>query len=352
MSFSWLFRLRGDLTPKQKVLLTTVGLVVILIIWYILTMGEEPIIQRNFFPQPLKVWYAYHELIQDKALIKNLSRSIGLNLGGYMKAILYAIPLGFAIGLVPMFRGAFQKVVDTIRFLPLTALTAMFILWYGSGVEAKINFLAFGIFIYLLPIVVQRIDEVDDVYLKTVHTLGANYWQTITTVYFPSVVSRLSDDIRILTAISWTYIIVVETNADDGGIGSLMYRAGQRFARVDVTFACLIVIMLFGVFQDKIFVYLDKKFFPYKHQIKNTYDGRGELQTVSLFASILDYVKKLAMWLSLAIYILLIINEFSPFLGNVRPLSYLFGDALWTIHVIFGLILIYQLNSLYHKFTR
>ncbi|HMU04971.1 MAG TPA: ABC transporter permease subunit [Saprospiraceae bacterium] len=352
MSFSWLFRLRGDLTPKQKAILTTAGLVFILIIWHILTMGEEPIIPKNFFPQPLKVRSAYYELIRDKELIKNLCRSIGLNLGGYLKAILYAIPLGFAIGLVPMFRGAFQKVVDTVRFLPLTALTAMFILWYGSGVEAKINFLAFGIFIYLLPIVVQRIDEVDDVYLKTVHTLGANYWQTITTVYFPSVVSRLSDDIRILTAISWTYIIVVETNADDGGIGSLMFRAGQRFARVDVTFACLVIIMLFGVFQDKIFVNLDKKFFPYKYQIKNTYEGRSELKKVSLFVSILDYVKSLATWLSLGIYILLIINESSPFSGSILPLSYLFGDALWTIHVIFGLILVYQLNSLYQKFTR
>lgn len=352
MSFSWLFRLRGDLTPNQKVILTTAGLGFILLIWSILTMGEEPFLPKHVFPQPLKVLTAFKTLYVENELIKNLCRSIGLNLGGYIKAILYAIPIGFAIGLVPMFRGAFQKVVDAIRFLPLTALTTLFIVWFGIFVEAKINFLAFGIFIYLLPIVIQRIDEVDDVYLKTVHTLGASYWQTITTVYFPSVISRLSDDIRILTAISWTYIIVAETNADDGGIGSLMYKAGQRFARVDVTVACLVIIMLFGVFQDKVFAYLDRKFFPYKYQIKNTYDGSGELKTVSLFDAVFDYAIALSTWLFLGIYVLFTINEFSPFLGNVRPLSYLFGDALWTIHVIFGLILIYQLNSLYHKFTR
>jgi NitT/TauT family transport system permease protein len=352
MSFSWLFRLRGDLTPNQKVILTTAGLGFILLLWSLLTMGEEPILPKHVFPQPWKVLTAFKTLYVENELIKNLSRSIGLNLGGYIKAILYAIPIGFAIGLVPMFRGAFQKVVDAIRFLPLTALTTLFIVWFGIFVEAKINFLAFGIFIYLLPIVIQRIDEVDDVYLKTVHTLGASYWQTITTVYFPSVISRLSDDIRILTAISWTYIIVAETNADDGGIGSLMYKAGQRFARVDVTVACLVIIMLFGVFQDKVFAYLDRKFFPYKYQIKNTYEGRGELKTVSLFDAVFDYVITLLTWLFLGIYILFTINEFSPFLENIRPLSYLFGDALWTIHVIFGLILAYQLNSLYHKFTR
>jgi NitT/TauT family transport system permease protein len=295
------------------------------------------------------VYHAFGELFYNNELIMNLCRSIGLNLGGYIKAILYAIPVGFLIGLVPLFRGAFQRMVDAIRFLPLTALTGLFIIWFGIYAEQKINFLAFGIFIYLLPIVIQRIDEVDDVYLKTVHTLGAGYWQTIWTVYVPSVISRLSDDIRILTAISWTYIIVAETSADQGGIGSLIYRAGQRLGRVDITIACLIIIMLVGVFQDKIFAYLDRKFFPYKYQIKDSYDGRKSLKTVTALDAVFDYIISLSTWIFIALYILLTINEISPFLANFRPLSYLFGDALWTIHVIFGLMLIYQLYHLYQK---
>ena len=82
--------------------------------------------------------------------------------------------------------------------------------------------------------VIQRIDEVDDVYQNSSNPwcqLLANY----KTVYWPSVVSRLSDDIRILTAISWTYIIVAETSADQGGVGSLIY-AAQRLNRVDKIF--------------------------------------------------------------------------------------------------------------------
>jgi hypothetical protein len=233
--------------------------------------------------------------------------------------------------------------------LPLTALTGLFIIWFGIYAEQKINFLAFGIFIYLLPIVIQRIDEVDDVYLKTVHTLGAGYWQTIKTVYFPAVISRLSDDIRILTAISWTYIIVAETSADQGGIGSLIYRAGQRLGRVDITIACLIIIMLVGIFQDKVFSYLDRKFFAYKYQIKDSYDGRNSLKTISAFDAVFDYIIALSTWIFLGIYLLFMFNEWSPFLGGVKPLSYLFGDALWTIDVIFVLILGYQLYHLYQK---
>ncbi|MFZ1705097.1 MAG: ABC transporter permease subunit, partial [Saprospiraceae bacterium] len=223
----WLFVLRGELSRQQSIILTVVGILFLLAVWLLLTTGSNPIMTKSSMPHPLKVLSAFGELYRDNELIMNMTRSIGLNIGGYIKAIGYALPLGFLIGLVPLFKGAFQKIVDAIRFLPLTALTILFIIWFGIYTEAKINFLAFGIFIYLLPIVIQRIDEVDDVYLKTVYTLGANYWQTIRSVYIPAVISKLSDDIRILTAISWTYIIVAETSADQGGLGSLILKTSQ-----------------------------------------------------------------------------------------------------------------------------
>ena len=351
MDFTWLYKLAGELTKRQKNILMVVGLLIFLLIWSVLTLGTSPVIPRAIFPDPLRVFNAFGELYEKNDLVRNLSKSIGLNFGGYIKAVAYAVPIGFLIGLVPFFRGAFQKLIDAIRFLPLTALTGLFIIWFGIYAEQKINFLAFGIFIYLLPIVIQRIDEVDDVYIKTVHTLGAGYWGTIFTVYLPSVISKLSDDIRILTAISWTYIIVAETSADQGGIGSLIYKAGQRLGRVDITIACLIIIMIVGVFQDKTFAYLDRKIFPFKYQLKETYDASKSLKTVSEWDAITDYIISLVSWIFLLIYIGLTINEFTPFIGDVLPLSYLFGDTLWTIHVVFVLVFVYQIYQLLKKFN-
>lgn len=352
MNIKWLFDLRGNLSKQQSWLLAVFGILFLLGVWIFLTSGDEPIMTRSSLPHPLRVLTAFGELYRDNELIMNMMRSIGLNIGGYIKAIGYAIPVGFLIGLVPLFRGAFQKVVDAIRFLPLTALTILFIIWYGIYTEAKINFLAFGIFIYLLPIVIQRIDEVNDVYLKTVYTLGANYWQTIRSVYIPAVLSKLSDDIRILTAISWTYIIVAETSADQGGLGSLIFRTGQRMGRIDKTFACLIIILIIGIFQDKIFSYLDRKFFAYKYQEKATYEGKN-LKQVSEFDVLIDFVISVLTWVFLGLYIILVVNEFFPLfsavLGNTKPLSYLFGDAQWTIHVIFFLILAYQVYHFIYK---
>ena len=274
--------------------------------------------------------------------------SIGLNMAGYVEALLIALPIGFLIGLFPFFRGSFQMQVAAIRYVPLTALVGLFIVWFGIGIPMKTHFLAFGIVIYLLPIIVQRIYEVNDVYLKTVYTLGATDWQTIKTVYFPSVMSRLSDDVRVLTAISWTYIIVAENIGGQGGIGSLIWKVGQRQGRVDKVFAMLIIIMIFGVLQDKVFARLDKEFFPHKYQVKDSHK-KGEMKEESVLEVMFEYATQVFSWLLIGVYVLLFANEFIPIIGEGKVLSYLFGDTVWVIHGLMWLMILYRV---YHFFDK
>jgi len=171
--------------------------------------------------------------------------------------------LGFIIGLFPLFRSLLAKYIDAIRFVPLAAVTGIFIAWFGIYTNMKVQFLAFGITVFLLPVVVQRIDEVEETYLQTAYTLGATSWQTIWSVYWPYVTSKLIDDIRVLTAISWTYIIVAEMVNKEKGIGAMIHIA-QRQSRLDKVFALLILIIIIGILQDRLFVFIDRKLFPHK----------------------------------------------------------------------------------------
>ncbi|HMS67616.1 MAG TPA: ABC transporter permease subunit [Saprospiraceae bacterium] len=347
---SWLTELRGAIPKKFKIPLIIAGVVLFFLIWLLLSSGANPIIPGYALPHPSRVWNAFGDLFRDNELVRNTTISIAHNLGGYIKAILWAIPLGFLIGPLPMFRGSFQPLIDAIRFLPLTAVTSLFIVWYGIGSEMKINFLSFGIFIYLLPTVILRIDEVDDVYVKTVYTLGANKWQTIKSVFFPAVISRLFDDIRVLTAISWTYIIVAETTAATGGLGPLTF-AAQRQGRVDKTFAILLLIMLIGLVQDRIFSYLDRKFFPFKYQTKPSYDPSDSLKKISVWDSILDFGIRVMGFIFLGLYVLVVINEYTGIFSNVKVLDYFFGDRSWTIHFVILSIIAFTGYGLYKKYV-
>lgn len=250
--------------PNIQYALMVGGFVIIILIWQLLFSLK--LFPQSILPAPFSVLMSFKELVENDSLFKNIGSSISLNLMGYLEALLIAVPIGFVIALTPLLRILFNKPIDTLRFLPLTAVTGLFIAWFGIGNPMKVHFLAFGIIVYLLPVIIQRIDEVDQVYLQTVYTLGASKWQTLKTIYFPQVLSRLSDDTRVLVAISWTYIIIAEMLNSTGGIGSLIFKVGQRQGRIDKVFALLIIIIIIGFLQDRLFVLLDKIIFPFKHK--------------------------------------------------------------------------------------
>ncbi len=317
--FKDLFKLRGPLSSRQKFVLGILGILLFLGVWFIASesmsstnikeidygdvdplpvqdmlyyendslQGEHldqlmamsqsdlekyGLVKTKIYPKvpPIhKVVGSYPSLMKDSDLLGNAASSLTVNLVAYIVAIILSLLIGFVMGLIPFFRGLFGQLFDAFRFIPLAAVTFVFVLLLKDGYGMKISFLAFGILVYLVPVVVQRIDEVKSVYLKMAHTLGATNWDTIRTVYFPSVLSRLSDDIRVLTAISWTYITVAEMVNNTGGLGGLIFKL-RRMSNIEGAYAVLIVIILIGIMQDWILRLLDRWFFPHKH-IENTH---------------------------------------------------------------------------------
>lgn len=253
--------LRGKLDKKTSRIIEILGLFSILGIWQLIAMKIN---SNSILPSPISVVKSLKELHYKDYLIENLWFSIKLNLWGYVEAVVVAVPLGFLLGLSPIARAMSSKYIDSMRFIPLTALIGLFVAWFGIGDPMKAHFLAFGIFVYLLPVVVQRINETDKVYVQTAYTLGASKWQTIRKIFFPDVIAKVFDDIRVLVAISWTYIIVAEMVNVNGGVGSMIFMAGRQ-ARMDKVFAVLFVIIIIGYIQDKVFTYLDKILFPQKY---------------------------------------------------------------------------------------
>ena len=301
-----LFELRGELTKNQSLILGIIGVLLLISLWWVIaenmsdykhvdaeynsdlsgkTDAQRDSIQladslrivqlKNsgqldsvkiypILPPPGRVLASYSKLVNQDRLVYHSVRSIWTNIQGYVWATFLSILLGFLIGLIPFFDGILNGQVNAIRYLPLSALVGLFSSWFGLGSGMKVAFLAFGIFVYLLPIVVQRVREVKDVYVKTVYTLNANDWQTIWSVYFPSVMANLIDDIRVLTAISWTYIILAEGYNRESGLGNLIWVSSKQ-GRLHEVFAILIIIIIIGFIQDLIFRLLDRKLFAHKN---------------------------------------------------------------------------------------
>lgn len=268
-----LFKMGGSVRKKTDITIFFLGLILLLIGWYSITYTGN-IIRPSILPNPIKVFSSYQVMFNELSLLDNMWFSIKLNLLGYFYALIVVIPLGFLIGMYPIGRSLFNRIFDAFRFIPIPATVGIFMTAFGVGFGMKAGFLAFGIGIYILPVVIQRVVELqnpandkDFVFLQTIKTLGATNLQKFTQVYFPYVMGKISDDIRVLTAISWTYITIVEILNKSGGIGALITTLSHQSRTAEV-FALIFLIVFIGVIQDLLFRGLDMLLFPHKHNMK------------------------------------------------------------------------------------
>lgn len=263
-----LLKFGGTLSPKKSLITGIVGGIVLVILWYIITkMG---LVSEKILPNPVDVIMSIPMLIKENDLFSNIWYTVKLNLLGYVYALIIAIPLGFLIGIYPLPRAMFQKPFEAIRFLPLPAVSGIMIAIFGIGFEMKASFLALGILIYILPVVTQRVMELqdpnnpkDNVYLQTAKTIGMSKWQTFRHIYFPFVMSRVYSDIRGLVAISYTYVTIAENLNKEGGIGASINTMTKQ-SDISSVYALLVIIILIGILQDYIFKFFEPIIFKFK----------------------------------------------------------------------------------------
>ena len=272
--FKNLFVMGGEVNlPKSVIgIISLCGLGLILVVWYLISFFE--IIPTTILPSPVDVILSYGPLATDNHLFANTFFSIKLNLGCYFWALLVTIPLGFFIGLYPINNIVIGRYVDSVRYLPIPAISGILIAIAGLTVTLKVLFLSIGIGIYILPAICNKINELQNpkndaeyVYLQTIKTLGATPWQKFREVYFPYVIGSMTGDIISLTGISWSYLTICEIIYKDGavnGIGALI-SVMSRQAHMAEVYALLFLVVLIGVFQDVIFKWVDKKLFPWKY---------------------------------------------------------------------------------------
>ncbi len=263
-----MWTLKGEISNRHSTIIGFGGFLFILALWHWITVME--LVPRTMLPNPLRIAESYGDLTRSKHVEfgnvwNRLGYSLKLNLLGYGEAVLVSLVLGFLVGLFAPIRAFMGQYINAIRYVPLTALTGVLISWFGIQDNMKVQFLAFGIIVYLLPTVAARVQETLDIHLDTAQTLGASSWEKVMTIFIPDVLRRTSSDIITLTAISWTYIIFAELLNDQGGIGSMIW-VMERQSKDEQMWAIIILIVAVGFVQDRVLRLLDRFLFPDKYR--------------------------------------------------------------------------------------
>jgi NitT/TauT family transport system permease protein len=254
-------QVREPVTYHRARVLAVAGVLAFLAGWCALSYLD--LVPTVILPSPTEVLRAFPVLHFEEALVRSAMWSLYRVFMGFAIASAVAIPLGLLMGTFPPVKHFLAPLVDPLRFLPISALVPLFLVWFGIEEAMKIMLLFVGIVVYLLPLVVEAVENVDDVYLQTATTLGASRWQLVRHVLIPGSLPAIGEAMRVMNGIGWTYVILAEIVNARYGLGHLITVAGKR-SHVDQIFAGVIVILVIGVITDWIIRMVNQRLFSWK----------------------------------------------------------------------------------------
>ena len=169
----------NDLRPHEPIprshyaAVVATALLVLFGAWGVLSYGG--VVQPTYFlPTPTQVIATALRMLQDGSLLDNAWASVSVIVTGWAVASLLAVPLGILMGSFKFFEALFEPVVDFIRYLPVSAMIPLLILYIGLGVEEKIAVIFIGTFFQLILLVADVAAHVSKDLLDSAYTLGAS----------------------------------------------------------------------------------------------------------------------------------------------------------------------------------
>ena len=265
----WLLTIRGEVPRTAAIVLGLVPIAILLVLWWAMTHGtdDQRRIPPTIMPSPVEVVQAARDLVNPRGGERGLFSHMGISLQrvglGYLLAIAVVLPLGIFMGSFSSMRAVFSPMTTASGYIPIATLVPLTMSWFGIDEWQKLIFLAMAFGIYLLPLVINAIDGVPDVFLRTSYTLGATRLQVIRRVLIPIALPTIWQGMRLAFGVGWTYLVLAEVVVKDGGLGDLIDTARRRGFTGRVWLA-IIVITLIAWVADLAWNYLGKLLFPYR----------------------------------------------------------------------------------------
>jgi NitT/TauT family transport system permease protein len=265
MTSSSFAKIRGQIPYGASIVLGSLPVIALLLLWWIFTLGapEERRIGPTILPSPIEVVQSIPELFTSKDLLHHIwasVRRVGL---GYALALIFVLPLGILMGAFGSVGATFKPFATASAYIPIATMVPLTMSWFGTDELQKVMFLAMAFGIYLLPMVVNAIESVPDIYLRTSYTLGASRFDVIRRVLIPIASPDLWHAMRLAFGVGWTYIVLTEVVVMVDGLGFLIQISFRRGPR-EHAYLVILVITLIAWIADLGWERAGRALFPYR----------------------------------------------------------------------------------------
>jgi NitT/TauT family transport system permease protein len=255
-----LLEIRRAVSRRTQVALAFLSWTLVVLLWFLLTRWK--VLPPFSVPEPMGVVRAFVRLWTEYDLAANVFQSWWRIAQAFFWSAMVAIPLGLLMGGFRWLHELINPVAAPMRSMPITAFLPAFIALFGMDEMMKVAFLWFGMFFYLLAVVVEEANRVDQALLETAFTLGAKRRQVLWLMFrasFPSIFGSF----RILYDIGWTYVILAEMVNARKGVG-YMVEAARKVLDFDRVYAGIIAIGLAAFLFRYLLTLAERQLFPWR----------------------------------------------------------------------------------------
>jgi len=243
----------GDISHSATVAAGAVLWAIVLSVWAIATYGGY--VADMFLPVPDAVIRRAITMSADGSLFVHIRSSVQVVLIGFFVSAAIAVPLGLYMGTYKIVQAALEPMVNFIRYLPVTSLVPLFILWIGIDIKQRVTVIFFGTFFSQLVMISDEARGVSHDLLNASYTLGTKRSEAVWHVIFPAALPGIINTLRVTMGWAWTYLVVAELVAANSGLGYISLKAMRGF-QVDTIFLAIMLIGLLGLISDLSFRFL------------------------------------------------------------------------------------------------
>ncbi|HSC80819.1 MAG TPA: taurine ABC transporter permease TauC [Chitinolyticbacter sp.] len=232
-------------TPKRvgTLRISLATLATVLALWW--ATAASGLVAPLFLPPPqavlAKLWLTTTQGYMDATLWQHLGASAFRIVSALIAAVLFAVPVGIAIGLSRTARGMLDPLIEFYRPIPPLAYLPLIVIWFGIGELSKVLLIYLAIFAPIAIATASGVRGVHEARLRAAQSLGASRWQLIRHVILPSALPDILTGVRIGLGTGWSTLVAAELVAATRGLGFMVQSAAQ-FLVTDVVVLGIIVI--------------------------------------------------------------------------------------------------------------
>lgn len=196
------------------------ALVLVVLGWQLLVLigGYQP----YTLPSPLLVLQRFASAASSGLLLHHTLVTLGEALGGFALALLAGTLLGYLLFRLRWLERATAPLLAASQAVPIIAIAPLLILWFGTGLQAKILVAALITFFPILMSTLVALRQIPRELREMALISGASWWQMMRYVELPLALPVMFAGIRTGLALATTGAVVGEFVAGRDGLGALI----------------------------------------------------------------------------------------------------------------------------------